>query len=220
MVDTNQNITTEERDQAIHIDIVTIKLSKHLDTEVIVENYSLDWTRQEGCDMIFTFKDNSWHGKLKNPGQCFVRENVTVAILKIHLTRDGIDSRDLGYNSEGEKVFGGTLMYKFKRGRILVVEPSLLTPNGRGLDPLFAHLPQLIMEFPIFQVRKYCSILATEEKKKPLLDKIPTGEYTDFMSYQRDQAVPPYFDELSDCVKEEVADFQQSYPCPVVITNA
>ena len=63
------------------------------------------------------------------------------------------------------------------------------------------------MEFPIFQVSlKHYSIRNWEEKKKPLLDKIPTGEYTDFMAYQRDLAVPPYLDELSDCVKEEVAD--------------
>lgn len=77
------------------------------------------------------------------------------------------------------------------------------------------------MEFPIFQVSlKHYSIRNWEEKKKPLLDKIPTGDYTDFMAYQRDLAVPPYLDELSDCVEEEIVDFQQSYPCPVVITNA
>tara|TARA_Y100000004_G_scaffold37246_1_gene39971 strand:- start:1038 stop:1508 length:471 start_codon:yes stop_codon:yes gene_type:complete len=87
------------------------------ETEVIVENYNLDWTRQEGCDMIFTFKDNAWHGKLKNPGQCLVRDGVYV-VAEIHLTKTGLDSRDQGFDSNDELAFGSFRMYKFLRGRI------------------------------------------------------------------------------------------------------
>lgn len=78
------------------------------------------------------------------------------------------------------------------------------------------------MEFPIFQVSlNHYSIRDWETKKKPLMDKIPKQEdYTDFMSYRKDIEVPPYLNELSECVAEEIADFGQSYPCPVVITNA
>ena len=77
------------------------------------------------------------------------------------------------------------------------------------------------MLFPIFEVPLlHYSIRDWKNRKKTLVDKLPNGEYTDFMSYKRDIEVPPYLDELSDCVSEEVADFQQTYPCPVVISNA
>ena len=77
------------------------------------------------------------------------------------------------------------------------------------------------MQFPIFEVPLvHYSIRDWKNRKQPLVDKLPNGEYTDFMSYKRDLEVPPYLDELSECVSEEVADFQQSYPCPVVISNA
>ena len=77
------------------------------------------------------------------------------------------------------------------------------------------------MQFPIFEVPLlHYSIRDWKNRKQSLVDKLPNGEYTDFMSYKRDIEVPPYLDELSECVSEEVADFQQSYPCPVVISNA
>ena len=93
------------------------KIIEVSETEVIVENYSLDWTRQEGCDMIFTFDGQAWHGKLKNPGQCLVREGVYV-VAEIHLTKTGLDSRDQGFDPNEELVFGSFRMYKFLRGRI------------------------------------------------------------------------------------------------------
>ena len=77
------------------------------------------------------------------------------------------------------------------------------------------------MRFPIFEVPLlHYSVKNWKQKKQNLVDKLPTNEYTDFMSYQRDLEVPPYLDELSDCVKDEIQDFQSSYPCPVVISNA
>ena len=85
-------------------------------TEVIVENYFTDWTRCEGCDMMFKFDGHSWHGQLVSD-TCFVRDNVRVKP-EIHLTKDGLDSKDQGYDEEGNMVFGSLSLYKFKRGRI------------------------------------------------------------------------------------------------------
>lgn len=77
------------------------------------------------------------------------------------------------------------------------------------------------MDFPIFQVNlKHYSIRNWEEKKKPLIEKLHNGDYTDFFSYKRDLEVPPYLDELSDCVREEIDDFSQTYSSPVIISNA
>ena len=93
------------------------KIVELSETEVIVENYTLDWTRQEGCDMMFEFDGQAWHGKLKNPGQCLVRDGVYV-VSEIHLTKTGLDSRDQGFDPNEELVFGSFRMYKFLRGRI------------------------------------------------------------------------------------------------------
>lgn len=90
------------------------KLKVVSDTEVIVENYHLDWTRHEECDMIFTFDGNAWHGKLIGD-KCIVRGNARV-ISEIHLTKTGLQSRDRGMHIEtGEKVFGGYDLYNFER---------------------------------------------------------------------------------------------------------
>jgi len=90
------------------------KLVEVSETEVIMENYYLDWTRHEDCDMIFTFKDNQWHGKLLGD-QCIVRGTKVVA--EIHLTGPGLESRDKGFNSEGKLVWGSLGLYKFVRGK-------------------------------------------------------------------------------------------------------
>ena len=34
------------------------------DREVVVENYHLDWTRHEDCDILFTSDGQGWHGKI------------------------------------------------------------------------------------------------------------------------------------------------------------
>lgn len=77
------------------------------------------------------------------------------------------------------------------------------------------------MDFPIFQVNlKHYSIRDWKNRKQKLVDKLPNGEYTDFLQYRREIEVPPYLDELSDLVSEEIDDFRQTYPVPVIISNA
>ena len=73
-----------------------------------------------------------------------------------------------------------------------------------------------MFEVPIL----HYSIRDWKNKKQLLVDKLPSEEYTDFMSYQRDLEVPPYLDELSECVCEELDDFAQTYPAPIIISNA
>lgn len=93
------------------------KLVEVSDTEVIMENYASDFTRREACDMIFTYDGQAWHGTLIGDG-CIIRGNAKVTS-EIHLTKDGLESRDIGHDVEtGEKVFGGTDMYRFQRGRL------------------------------------------------------------------------------------------------------
>ena len=91
------------------------KIVEISDTEVIVENYDLEWTRCESCDMIFKRSDNGWHGKLLSEDKCIVRGAKLIA--EIHLTGDGLNSRDRGEDTEGNKIFGGNSLYKFKRGK-------------------------------------------------------------------------------------------------------
>ena len=80
----------------------------------VIENYDLEWTRCESCDMIFKRSDNGWHGKLLSEDKCIVRGAKLIA--EIHLTGDGLNSRDRGEDAEGNKIFGGDSLYKFKRG--------------------------------------------------------------------------------------------------------
>ena len=40
------------------------KLHIFSDNQVVVENYHLDWTRHEDCDILFTFDGQGWHGKI------------------------------------------------------------------------------------------------------------------------------------------------------------
>ena len=92
------------------------KLVEIDETTVIVENYHTDWTRCEGCDMMFTFDGQAWHGSLVSDN-CFVRDGVRVKP-EIHLTKTGLDSKDQGFDSNGNMVFGSTMLYRFKRGRL------------------------------------------------------------------------------------------------------
>ena len=93
------------------------KLVEVSEEEVIVENYHTDWTRCEGCDMIFKWDGRQWNGKLRNPDQCFVRDGVSVTS-EVHFTKEGVYCKDLGYDQSGNLVFGSPSLYKFKRGRI------------------------------------------------------------------------------------------------------
>ncbi len=83
------------------------------DTEVHFENYDLDWTRCENCDMIFKFDDNIWHGELIGDLCTGVRGHKVVS--EIYLYGDKLHSKDQGYNPEGEMVWGSECLYKFTR---------------------------------------------------------------------------------------------------------
>jgi hypothetical protein len=92
------------------------KITEISDIEVILENYNLDWTRCETCDMIFKYDGQTWHGKLLG-NDCIVRENVRV-VSEVRLTQTGLESRDQGYDPDGKMVFGSLGIYNFKRGRL------------------------------------------------------------------------------------------------------
>ncbi len=83
------------------------------DTEVIMQNYHLDWTRHEECDMIFTFDGHAWHGSLIGDKCTGVRGHRVVS--EIHLYGNKLHSMDQGYNSEGEMMWGSENLYKFTR---------------------------------------------------------------------------------------------------------
>ena len=84
------------------------------DTEVLVQNYHLDWTRHEDCDIIFMFDGQVWHGKLAHPGKCTgYRGNRVVS--KIRLYGDKLHSMDQGYDESDNLVWGSTEFYRFTR---------------------------------------------------------------------------------------------------------
>lgn len=83
------------------------------DTEVIVRNYASDFTARPQCDMLFTWDGEQWNGEIIGDG-CILRGNAKV-VAEIHLTNEGFSSRDKGIDPDGNVVFGGTLLYDFKR---------------------------------------------------------------------------------------------------------
>lgn len=83
------------------------------DTEVHFQNYDLNWTRAGNCDMIFVYDGNAWHGQLGGSECTGVRGYRVVA--EIHLYGGKLHSKDQGYNSEGEMMWGSELLYKFTR---------------------------------------------------------------------------------------------------------
>ena len=40
----------------------------YLILEVLVQNYHLDWTWHEDCDIIFKYDGKAWHGEIASPG--------------------------------------------------------------------------------------------------------------------------------------------------------
>ena len=50
-----------------------------------MENYHLDWTRHEDCDILFTFDGRAWHGKLIGDN-CYGYRGDKVQSLKFMLT--------------------------------------------------------------------------------------------------------------------------------------
>jgi hypothetical protein len=90
------------------------KIVKVSNTECIIQNYHLDWTRHEDCDMIFTFDGSAWHGKLV--GDKCVGYRGDKVISNIHCYGDKLHTCDRGIDLEtGEMVWGSTEMYRFTR---------------------------------------------------------------------------------------------------------
>jgi len=91
------------------------KFLKISDTEVLVENYHLDWTRHEDCDIIFKFDGQVWHGELAYPGKCTGYRGDKV-ISEIHAYGDKLHTCDRGIDLEtGEMVWGSKELYRFTR---------------------------------------------------------------------------------------------------------
>jgi len=83
------------------------------DTEAIIENYHLDWTRHEDCDIIFTFDGQAWHGKLLGNECRGYRGNRVVS--EVHAYGDKLHTMDQGYDEENNLVWGSTKLYRFVR---------------------------------------------------------------------------------------------------------
>jgi hypothetical protein len=89
------------------------KLEIVSDTQVIMHNYHRDWTPHEECDMIFTFSDGVWNGRLIGD-ECRgyrgdrVRSQIQLFGHKLH-------SMDQGYDAEGNFVWGSKKFYRFTR---------------------------------------------------------------------------------------------------------
>ena len=84
------------------------------DDEILVENYDLDWTRAEDCDMILKFDGTCWRGELATPGKCTGVKGYRV-VSEIYIFKDKLHTMDQGYNSEGKMVWGSEQLYKFTR---------------------------------------------------------------------------------------------------------
>ena len=81
--------------------------------EVIFQNYNLDWTRSENCDMIFTFDGEAWHGHLVGD-KCTGAKGYKI-VSEISLYGDKLHSMDQGYDDKGNMVWGSEGIYKFTR---------------------------------------------------------------------------------------------------------
>jgi len=83
------------------------------DTEAVIENYHLDWTRHEECDIIFKFDGRAWHGKLLGDKCRGYRGNRVVS--EVHAYGDKLHTMDQGYDEENNLVWGSTKLYRFVR---------------------------------------------------------------------------------------------------------
>ena len=82
-------------------------------TTGIMENYRLDLTRHEECDMMFTLYDNSWHGKLDSTKCLGERGNRIIS--EVHLYGDKLTSKDQGFDNKGNLVWGTPNLFHFVR---------------------------------------------------------------------------------------------------------
>ena len=83
------------------------------DTEAVIENYHLDWTRHPECDILFAFDGQAWHGKLLGEGCRGYRGNRVVS--EVHAYGDKLHTMDQGYDEENNLVWGSTQLYRFVR---------------------------------------------------------------------------------------------------------
>lgn len=83
------------------------------DTEAVIENYHLDWTRHEECDIIFKFDGQAWHGKLLGDGCKGYRGNRVVS--EVHAYGNKLHTMDQGYDEDNNLVWGSTELYRFVR---------------------------------------------------------------------------------------------------------
>ena len=82
------------------------------DKEVVVENYNIDWTRRENCDMIFKFDGRAWNGNILGD-KCY-RRNACVQS-EIILINHQLHSRDKGLDESGNRVWGSDTLYIFTK---------------------------------------------------------------------------------------------------------
>ena len=82
-------------------------------TTAIMENYHLELTRHGECDMMFTFQDNVWHGSL-NSDLC-LGERGSRIVSEIHLFGDKLHSKDQGFDSNNNVVWGSPDLFRFIR---------------------------------------------------------------------------------------------------------
>ena len=72
-------------------------------TEVLIENYDLEWNKSEECGMLFKYDNLAWHGNII--GDC-VHNGVTIKS-QMHLFGDKLHSFDQAYKG-GQMVWGTT----------------------------------------------------------------------------------------------------------------
>ena len=63
------------------------------ETEVLIENYDLEWNKSEECGMLFKYDNLAWHGNII--GDC-VHNGVTIKS-QMHLFGDKLHSFDQAY---------------------------------------------------------------------------------------------------------------------------
>ena len=79
----------------------------------LMENYSEDGTKRQGCDMLFVEINGKWEGRLFAEGQCVMGG----AIVSSHmiLFGDKLHSADQGRDEHGNLIWGTDHFYKFTR---------------------------------------------------------------------------------------------------------
>ena len=79
----------------------------------LMENYSEDGTKRQGCDMLFVDINGRWEGRLFAEGQCVIGD----AIISSHMVLygDKLHSADQGRDKEGNLIWGTDHFYEFTR---------------------------------------------------------------------------------------------------------